>query len=280
MFENRFARLLKAAGLVGVVLVLAACASAPTRRPLGETGSSADDESVAIARAGTQKPAVVLQAGLQYGKNTWSKLMPQVAAQRMVVATDRPGHGGNPSTSAPRDPCTIAAEQRQLLRQAGVEPPYILVGHSLGGLYQYTYAKLYPQEVAGLVLLDPTHPRHWEAMQRDTPQLADLVKVMRFAAFSRVDKEEFDAQAVCLDRLNMAQPLNLPVRLLFSGRRQPEEKGAFETMLKGLRQNWLGLLGTRDMKVVWDSGHFIQNESPDEVLSAIKQVAAEAAARR
>lgn len=280
MLEHRFARLLKVAGAVTLVLVLAACASSPPRRPLGEAGVSADDDSVAIARAGTGKPVVVLQAGLQYGKSTWSKLMPELASQRTVVATDRPGHGGNPSTTAPRDPCTIAAEQRQLLKKAGVEPPYILVGHSLGGLYQYAYAKLYPQDVAGLVLLDPTHPRHWETMQRDTPQLADLVKAMRFVAFSRVDKDEFDAQAVCLDKLNMGQPLNMPARLLLSGRRQPEEKGAFENMLKGLRQNWLSLLGIRDMKVIWDSGHFIQNESPEDVVNAVKQVAAEAAARR
>ncbi len=276
MLKTHIVWLLRTSAVLSVI-VLSACA-APRSQAVAAVGTSADDNRVAIVQAGSQQPTVVLQAGHQSDKKTWSAVMPRLAANRMVVAFDRPGHGGNPATTAPRDPCTIAAEQHQLLQQLGVQPPYILAGHSLGGLYQYVYAKQYPDEVAGLVLLDPTHPRHWESMQRDVPQLASVLKVMRVTLFSRVDKDEFDAQSTCLETLKLDQPLTMPVRMLVSGRRPPVEQGAFEAMLNVLRQDWLGLLGIKQMQVIRDSGHFIQNDSPQDVVIAVEQVAAEVAA--
>ncbi|MBK7417536.1 MAG: alpha/beta hydrolase [Dechloromonas sp.] len=62
-----------------------------------------------------------------------------------MFAYDRPGYGSNPASNTPRDPCTIATELRDQLRSAGLPPPYVLVGHSLGGLYQYVFARLYPE---------------------------------------------------------------------------------------------------------------------------------------
>ena len=265
--------------VLGGLLLLSGCMTSPISRPARDVGVSVNDDGTPIVRVGTQTPAVVLQAGFQDGKKTWNKLVPDLSHRSMIVAMDRPGHGGNPATDAPRDPCTIAGEQRKMLQATGIQPPYVLVGHSLGGLYQYVYAKLYPDEVVGLVLLDPTHPRHWEEMQREFPQGAGMIKVMRFALFSSVDKSEFDAQTKCLDTLNMAQPLSVPSRLLVSGRFRPEERGIYEKMLKTLRKDWLRLLGAKQMQVVWDSGHYIQKDSPEEVLAAVQQLIAETVRR-
>lgn len=257
------------------LLFVNGCGTLSSAHPREGAGLSVDDDGVAYVRVGTRVPVVVLQAGHQDGKKTWGKLVADLALQNMVIATDRPGHGGNPATDAPRDPCTIAGEQHKMLQIAGAPPPYILVGHSLGGLYQYAYAKLYPSDVAGIVLLDPTHPRHWETMQREFPRGADLIKLMRLVAFSSVDKKEFDAQAEYLNKLNLAQPLSIPAKLLVSGRFRPEERGKFENMLKPLRQDWLQLLGAKRMQVVWDSGHYIQKDSPEEVVSAVQQLISE-----
>ncbi|ATE59270.1 alpha/beta fold hydrolase [Thauera sinica] len=256
---------------------LAGCAAVPGSGGGGSGRAIAGQkETAAYVRAGSSRtPAIVLQAGLQDDRSSWDKLMPGLARENMVIAIDRPGRGDNPATKAARDPCTIAAEQRALLRQAGVQPPYILVGHSLGGLYQYVYAKLYPDDVAGLVLLDPTHPRHWETMQKSSPRSADLIKVLRFAAFSSTDRAEFDAQAACLDRLDLAKPLGLPTRLLVSGRFRSEEQGAYQEMINSLRRDWLRLLGVPRLQTVWDSGHYIQKDSPEEVLAAVKGLAAD-----
>ena len=68
--------------------------------------------------------------------------MEELASGQAVFAYDRPGYAGNPASEALRDPCTVAAELRAQLRTAGLQPPYVLVGHSLGGLYQYVFARL------------------------------------------------------------------------------------------------------------------------------------------
>ncbi len=218
---------------------------------------------------------MVLQAGLGDDKAVWNPIIPALSRDYTVIAFDRPGRGANPSSNAPRDPCTIAAEQRALLQSAGISPPYLLVGHSLGGLYQYVYAKLYPADGAGIVLVDPTPPKHWETMQREAPAAAALIKVMKAVAFSRTDRREFDDQAACLERLDMSRPLRQPSRVLVAGRFRPEEKGAFETMMKRSRQQWLKLTGTPQLDVIWDSGHYIQKENPEDVIAAVRQVTAE-----
>lgn len=63
----------------------------------------------------------------------------------------------------------------ELLSTVGAQPPYLLVGHSLGGQYQYAYALLFPQDVAGMLLLDPTHPDHWTSLQREAPLTAATI---------------------------------------------------------------------------------------------------------
>lgn len=135
--------------IIAAVLMSAGCASTSTPR-----------ESGTYTLAGHGAPVVVFQAGLGDDRRTWNDILPTLAAHYTLFALDRPGAGDSPAVDSPRDPCTIAAEQRAALRSAGLASPYILVGHSLGGLYQYAYASLYPQEVAGFVLIDPTHPRN------------------------------------------------------------------------------------------------------------------------
>ena len=71
-----------------------------------------------------------------------------------LFAYDRPGVGRSEPTDRPRDGRQIVADLRELLQQQDLKPPYLLVGHSLGGLYMQLFARLYPDEVQGLVLVD------------------------------------------------------------------------------------------------------------------------------
>ncbi len=259
---------------------LAGCASEPTRPESSDAGLDSSKGRVfterSYLRAGSRLPAVVLQAGLQDDKSAWKSVIPGLSQQHLVIAFDRPGRADTPSTDASRDPCTIASEERRLLQDAGVPPPYILVGHSLGGLYQYVFAKMYPEDVAGLVLLDPTHPRHWETVQAEAPGAALLIKGVRAIAFSSADRREFDQQTDCLQRINTRQPLRQPVRLLVSGKFKMEERGSYERMLQGLRQDWVSMTGARrGAELIADSGHYIQKDRPDTVISAVQQLSAE-----
>lgn len=252
-----------------LIFLLAACSSLNTNTT---TASSEGTLNKYYSLQGQGTPTIVLQAGLGDDKSAWNPVIHDLARYHQVIALDRPGHANHPATDAPRDPCTIAAEQRAMLQATGVTPPYLVIGHSLGGTYEFVYAKLYPQDVAGFVLLDPTPLHHWENMQRAAPQAATLLKVLRTVAFSRTDKAEFDEQSNCLERLDLSKPLTQPGKVLVSARRRPEEKGDFETMLNRTRQQWVGLTGVSKLNVIQDSGHYIQKDSPEDVLQAVQEV--------
>lgn len=238
--------------------------------PPGHARSDAlDATDTPLVRIGQGQPTVVLQYGLGDDKRTWKQIFEPLGQTHQVVALERPGHRGLAPTTRPRDPCTIARESHEQLRAAGIPPPYLLIGHSLGGRYQYAFARLYPQDVAGLLLLDPTPPGHWARLQSETPHLALLLKGLRAVAFSPTDQAEFDAQDECMDSLIQGPPLTLPARVLVPGRFRPEEKGDFETMQKHARQQWKTLLSLERLEVIWDSGHFIHQDSPDEVLARL-----------
>jgi pimeloyl-ACP methyl ester carboxylesterase len=108
--------------------------------------------------SGHGSPAVILEAGNLGMSADWIKVQQQVAATTRVCSYDRAGMGWSETGPAPRDASSISAELHTLLIQAGVAAPYVLVGHSYGGLYTRRYAGQYPEDVAGLVLIDSSHP--------------------------------------------------------------------------------------------------------------------------
>lgn len=228
--------------------------------------------------SGSGSPVVVLQAGFGDNKETWAQVLPELARDFTVFAYDRPGTGGNAPTDAPRDPCTIADELRERLHAAGLKPPYVLVGHSLGGLYQYAFAKRYPTEVTGFVLVDPTHPRNWEAVQSEQPEAAVLIKALKLVAWSDVQRREFDEQTGCLDALDMTRPLGQPGKVLISGRPQAEANEKYEKKRQALGQEWRQFAGVRQVDIVWGSSHFIQKEQPGIVVAAVREVSGRAEA--
>ena len=107
-----------------------------------------------IECAGSGGPVVVLQAGLGASSFSWERIAPAVTGSTTVCAYDRAGHGRSDEAAAPQDGIALATDLHTLLERAGVAGPYILVGHSSGGAYVRVFAARYPDEVAGMVLLD------------------------------------------------------------------------------------------------------------------------------
>ncbi|MFO1217981.1 MAG: alpha/beta hydrolase [Burkholderiaceae bacterium] len=259
------------ATLIGVICAraLIACADAP--RP--------DDIARHLRRGGSAQPTVVLQAGHGDGARSWDPVFDRLAARHAVIAFDRPGYAGRTATAAPRDPCTIADEQHALLQQLGVKTPVVLVGHSLGGRYQWVHAALYPDDVAALVLIEPTHPDHWRRLQTEAPAMAGVVKVARLG-FSAMMAAEFDAQDGCLhERLGpaaRAAARRIPARVLVRQDYQGLERGAFETMHRALMQGWLELVHAPRLDAVAGAGHYVHRDRPDAVVTAIDEAVAAA----
>jgi pimeloyl-ACP methyl ester carboxylesterase len=112
---------------------------------------------------GQGSPTVVLDGGWGYTSVEWSGwVQPEVAEHTRVCAYDRAGMGWSEPEPGPPDATRVACQLHTLLQEADEEVPYVLVGHSLAGLYSRIYAERYPEEVAGMVLVDSTHPDQFE----------------------------------------------------------------------------------------------------------------------
>jgi pimeloyl-ACP methyl ester carboxylesterase len=104
---------------------------------------------------GAGSPTVVLEAGLGETSPAMAGwIAPAVASTTRVCVYDRSGYGWSDPAPSPEDGRTVAANLHALLAAAGVAPPYVLAGHSSGGVYTRIFAGMYPDEVAGLVMLD------------------------------------------------------------------------------------------------------------------------------
>jgi pimeloyl-ACP methyl ester carboxylesterase len=110
---------------------------------------------------GQGSPTVILESGLGTMSADWANVQPEVAETTRVCAYDRAGTGWSEPGPEARDPRQIAGELHTLLGNAGIDGPYVLVGHSFGGLYVRMYAARFPKEVKGMVLVDASHPDMW-----------------------------------------------------------------------------------------------------------------------
>lgn len=113
---------------------------------------------------GSGSPTVVLESGLGAMSASWARIRSEVEGTTRVCAYDRVGQGWSDDVAAPQDGIEIAADLHTLLERAGEQGPFVLAGHSAGGPYVMTFAARYPDEVAGMVLLDSMSPESFTAL--------------------------------------------------------------------------------------------------------------------
>jgi pimeloyl-ACP methyl ester carboxylesterase len=152
--------------------------------PPGRMVTIGDGRRIHLYALGAGIPAVVFEAGISATSLNWRSVQQTIAGLTRVVAYDRGGLGWSDPGGTRRTASNIVMELRTALRAAGVEPPYVLVGHSFGGLVVRRFASLYPAEVAGLVLLDALQPEEWSPMSdRHRRMQAIGIRLARRGAF-------------------------------------------------------------------------------------------------
>jgi len=109
--------------------------------------------------SGTGSPTIVIEAGASANSLGWQGVQPKLSLLTRVCTYDRAGHGWSQPRAGPRDAEAIARELQALLEQAGVPRPLVLTGHSAGGLYVREYAREFPAQIAGVVLIDSSSPQ-------------------------------------------------------------------------------------------------------------------------
>ena len=152
---------------VVAVMVLAAVggmaetlARAADKQSLAMPGQTYDvgGRRLHLSCTGSGSPTVVLQGGLAEMSSSWARIAPAAGRTTRVCAYDRAGQGWSDDAPHPQDGREVAADLHAVLARGGEDGPFVLVGHSTGGGFAMAYAAQYPEQVAGMVLLDPSDP--------------------------------------------------------------------------------------------------------------------------
>jgi pimeloyl-ACP methyl ester carboxylesterase len=174
---------------------------------------------------------VILEAGGGSWSLHWSRVQPEAARFARVIAYDRAGCGWSDAGPAPRTSHRVAEELHDMLRAAGVPGPYVLVGHSAGGYHVRTFAHLYPEEVAGLVLVDPSN-------EERVANLPEAVRQEIMAGSLRQGRWRSALARVGIVRLYML--VAPPQRVLAENAKLPEEEQPKELALGQLPDRLMG----------------------------------------
>ena len=230
--------------------------------------ATVDGHHIETASAGSGGAAtVVFEAGLGDDWTPWDEVANEVAQQARVFAYSRPGYGASDPPWTPRNPAQIVEELHALLADEGYAPPYLLVGHSMGGTYMELYAKSHPDEVVGVVLVDPRHRDFLavcEAAELDQCGIPESVLVTQAPAVI-AEYHDFAAASAEIDAAGRFGPY--PVRVLTATVHpvSPAREELWESMLASLAAE----APDGEQIIVEGSSHYIQLDRPDVVADTI-----------
>jgi pimeloyl-ACP methyl ester carboxylesterase len=222
------------AGLCGSSLVGVRDAGAQSRCGMAPVG----DHRLHYCVTGTGKPAVVLEAGMREHARTWRNVLPELSALTTVITYDSAGMGQSDVGPAPRTSGRVASELRLLLDRVGVQPPYVLVGHSIGGRHVRTLAGNFPEPFAGIVLLDSPHERFEEE---------------RLGLLTPVERRERD-QTLVANRANLPVPIQLEYEGIAVSEPPPSLPAVPLIVVAAGRHRWEPVATSDDHERLWQAG--------------------------
>ena len=194
---------------VAVLILLSNAASAQTMI-YPQTGQR-------FATMGKGEPTVIVMYGLASAMQEWMPMARRLAAQTQVFIYERRGYGRAPIVGSSRGAQVIVEELDQMLENLNVDGPYVLVGHSLGAIYAQTFARTYPDDTAGILLVDPSVEQLDRFMMgEDEETLMPLMTVL----MNRGAKAEYRGRRLAITERDQAEemPADIPVTVLSAGR--------------------------------------------------------------
>ena len=247
-------------------------------------------------------PAVILDSGIGGFSLEWFPVQRLLSHEVRVCAYDRAGYGWSDHGPSPRTTDQIVNELHTLLQVAGISPPYILVGHSFGGYNMQYFAKIYPQETAGLILVDSSHPEQLDRLPeipaiREKSRTREVItyfqgqltfklypedvryKAMRILSLRKMyqtHRRESVNFAISGEQVTAAGILpDIPLVVITRGKRVwPDDP--YGQMLESIWQEMqkeMAVLSPEGIQIfAANSGHLIQLEQPDVVALGISSV--------
>lgn len=252
------------------VALLALCGAGQASKPATSSQQLWDigSKSLFLSCTGTRHgPAVILESGRGRASSDWSKVQPDIAAFTQVCSYDRDGVGqSRPQRTVPEDAAQFVDDLHRLLSVAGVQPPYVLVGHSLGGLLVRLYQMKYPETVKGLVLIDPVHGETWRVLQVDPHELDGQTpeQIRRTGQLPPTARLEWHTD-IPLIVLGHGKPIDFPPPLA-------AKSAQIEANFLAADKDLASRSSHGQFRLAERSGHFIQIDQPELVSKSIREV--------
>lgn len=237
-----------------------------------------------LSCTGEGSPIVILDGGMGASSDSWSRIQPEIATFTRVCSYDRANTGKSDAVAKPRTIEQIVDDLHNLLTNAKVPAPYVLVGHSFGGMNVRMYASKYPADAAGMVLVDSSLEdlfARWDAF-------VDAESMKRKRARMIDNPEGLNWEATCAQVQAANWHSDIPLIVLTQGRDEdwskiaPEDVETVKKMGQVFRELQADLThhSSNSKQIIAErSGHNIPDDQPESVINAIREVV-EAARRK
>ncbi len=243
--------------------------------PSQKAGTAIDigGRSIWFKCIGTGSPTVILEAGMGGDLRTWEQVQPVIGASTRTCAYDRAGVGQSESAAQPRTAQDAVDDLHDALAAAEIEAPYVMVGFSFGGLVTQLYAATYPDEMAGIVLVESSHPL--EAEQFEAHLTPEQIEEDRAAV---LDNPEGLDPFASFEQAQDAGPLpEVPLIVVTAGISEgwPEEWGdpaVFDGIRAGHQEDLASRVPGGVQLIAESSTHHVPSQEPDVIIEAVGQV--------
>ena len=227
---------------------------------------SAGENRLRMLVTGHGSPTVVLETFGPAYLETWNRIQPEIAKFATVVSYDHGGYWGSEPGPKPRDASQIAHELRFALRQANLSPPYILVGYSFGGPYIRVFASFYPDDVAGMVFVDPAQEEFMAWLNRRLPNMNVVSEA------DRQKQDEWGSQWPSLNQARDARLPAVPITLISAAQTGGPLLRRLLPEWVGAHRRWLSQFPNAEHIITTNSDHGIFFTEPHLVAAAVRRM--------
>ncbi len=258
--------------------------------------------TIGLDRRNEGQPVLVFESGHGTPLDNWDRVLSGASDLAPVVAYDRPGVGESEADDELPTIKNVADKLLRILDQLEVEPPYVLVGHSLGGMYVRGFAVYYPEMLAGLVIIDPAdftetqeNKREYydvlgwndERIDEELVRLQDLWEERDKELPGSLKEERQvleDQRRMDFNEIRQVPLPDIPVHMLTGGRfDMPEnmrsaefdDEALFRSKMRHRVARWTEVIQSVSKGMLFysaDAGHFVQWDDPELVLASIRLV--------
>jgi len=290
--------------LLSVILTLACLSSSAQNRFITVDNTKIWINTIGIEDRSEGQPVIVFESGHGTPMGHWDKILEGVSAMAPMVTYDRPGIGESEPDSEMPTIKNVSDRLVSILKYLNLEPPYVLVGHSLGGAYVRGFAVYYPEMLAGLVIIDPADFTETQENRRlplldiglDDYTIDTLIAKWEHKATvnklsdTRPKSVQEEAEVLAdlrktdFKEISDSELPNIPVHILTGGRydtpprfRSTEfnDSLVFRAKMKHRVERWTDVVQSVDKGMLFysgDAGHFVHYDDPELLISSIRMV--------